>query len=70
MNLYINENSLLVNKNIGSDTFYMAMTSYFPDLGVLVEGNIEKLQRIVSRYVASEVINFTEVIISYMSFKI
>ena len=67
MNLYIDENSLLVNKNIGSDTFYMAKTSYFLDLGVSVQGN---LQRIVSRYVASEVINFTEVIISYMSFKI
>ena len=56
MNLYINENSLLVNRNIGSDTFYMSMTSYFPDLGVSVQGNIEKLQRIVSRYVASEII--------------
>ena len=43
MNLYINENSLLVNKNIGLDTFYMAMTSYFPNLGVSVKGNIEKL---------------------------
>ena len=43
MNLYINENSLLVNKNIGSDTFYMAMMSYFLDLGVSVQGNIEKL---------------------------
>ena len=42
MNLYIDENSVLVNKNIGLDTFYMAMMSYFPNLGVSVQGNIEK----------------------------
>ena len=70
MNLYINENSLLINKNIGLDTFYMSMMSYFPNLGVSVQGNIENFQRIVSRYVASEIINYTKVIISYISFKI
>ena len=61
LGLCIDENSLRVNKNIGSDTFYLAMTSYFPDLGVFVQGNIAKLRCIVSRYVSSELLNFTEV---------
>ena len=61
-NWYIDTNDLAINKNLQKDSFFRVMLSYFPEIQeIQITDRINKLRRLLSRYVSTKVINYAEV---------
>lgn len=61
-NWCIDTDDLAINKNLQKDSFFQVMLSYFPKIQeIQIMDRINKLRRLLSRYVSTQVVTYAKV---------